>query len=470
MPVLVKKFNKHEPPPSIPKSMLQLRNPVHIRQPKVNFTKRTLDSPNPGLLNLPALTIHPLFKGIQRTATFSIPIQLEVVLQVMNNPNQINSNQTINMSQTPNQDTTQILRSSVQGSLASTQGRPDPIRATLSRNSADPTIDTLTDAIGTSSVVKPKVAKPEGGKKMDSTDSSIQPTLLLGRFPSTGESSSHPKDFPLVSDQGGIHSGIPKVIGMTLRRTNKLSFVRMLQQANLMTPIAPQPPFFQQTFRSFRTEGSIIHENTGNAIPQIRSEILMHEAIASGHPELEGKRPPRIPLGSSFSGLKLVRHDTSTPQDPPGLLSPNHTKGVNPGVRQASSLQQTNSTPRIQRIITLGKVKSTNITIDTDSMEDGSSRDLCFSLWPAPRDHFSWLVEAWSCLVHELRGTSGCAGWHPAGTKKSGFQAFARTCSSAVLWTWDFRLLRSNPHQCILAHPHQHRGLDEFTHSRSSSH
>ena len=69
----------------------------------------------------------------------------------------------------------------------------------------------------------------------------------------------------------------------------------------------------------------------------------------------------------------------------------------------------------------------------------------------------------------ELRGTSGCAGWHPAGTKKSGFQAFARTCSSAVLWTWDFRLLRSNPHQCILANPHQHRGLDEFTHSRSSS-
>ena len=115
----------------------------------------------------------------------------------------------------------------------------------------------------------------------------------------------------------------------------------------------------------------------------------MHEAIASGHPELEGKRPPRIPLGSSFSGLKLVRHDTSTPQDPPGLLSPNHTEGVDPGVRQASSLQQTNSTPRIQRIITLGKIKSTTITIDTDSMEDGSSRDLCFSLWPAPRDHFS---------------------------------------------------------------------------------
>lgn len=162
----------------------------------------------------------------------------------------------------------------------------------------------------------------------------------------------------------------------------------------------------------------------------------MHEAIASGHPELEGKRPPRIPLGSSFSGLKLVRHDTSTPQDPPGLLSPNHTKGVNPGVRQASSLQQTNCTPRIQRIITLGKVKSTTITIDTDSMEDGSSRDLCFSLWPAPRDHFSWLVEAWSCLVHELRGTSWNFGLRRVASsryKKSGFQAFARTCSSAVL-------------------------------------
>ena len=159
----------------------------------------------------------------------------------------------------------------------------------------------------------------------------------------------------------------------------------------------------------------------------------MHEAIASGHPELEGKRPPRIPLGSSFSGLKLVRHDTSTPQDPPGLLSPNHTKGVNPGVRQASSLQQTNSTPRIQRIITLGKVKSTTITIDTDSMEDGSSRDLCFSLWPAPRDHFSWLVEAWSCLVHELRGTSWNFGLRRVASSRYKKKWFSSFCAYMLI-------------------------------------
>jgi len=82
------------------------------------------------------------------------------------------------------------------------------------------------------------------------------------------------------------------------------------------------------------------------------------------------------------------------------------------------------------------------------------------------------IVEAWSCLVHELRGISWNFGLRrvaPSRYKKNGFQGFAHTCSSAVLWTWDFRLLRSNPHQRILANPYQQRGLDEFTRSRSSS-
>jgi hypothetical protein len=144
--------------------------------------------------------------------------------------------------------------------------------------------------------MKPQVAQLKGGKKMDSSDSSIQPTLFLDRFPSSGESSSHPKDFPLVSDQGVIHSSFMKVI----YDTEKNQQTGFYQDAPTNQTHQPDDSnhsttfFFKKTFRSVRTEGSIIYKNTGGAIPQIRSEILMHEAFTSGHPEL---RPPRIPLG-----------------------------------------------------------------------------------------------------------------------------------------------------------------------------